>query len=143
MITKLNEYLSKSEKETEQIAIDFSDRLQNGDIVVLSGPLGSGKTFFVKKIAEHFKIQNTTSPTFAIVNEYLDEKRIYHFDFYRINSINELHDIGVEDYLSDSEAISFIEWGELFKEILPHSRYEVQFILNEDDSRRIIIKKYE
>ncbi len=143
MIVKQNEFISKSEKETEQIALNFISEIKSGDIVVLNGPLGSGKTFFVKKIAEHFKISNTSSPTFAIVNEYLGNRKLYHFDFYRINSINELHDIGFEDYLSDSDAIIFIEWGELFPEILPQSRYEIQIDLNDDDSRKIIIKKYE
>ncbi len=143
MIIKQKEYISKSEKDTEQIALSFIIEINPGDIIVLNGPLGSGKTFFVKKIAEYFKISNTSSPTFAIVNEYLGDKKLFHFDFYRINSINELHDIGFEDYLSDSEAITFIEWGELFPEILPQSRYEIQIDLNEDDSRKIVITKYE
>lgn len=143
MIIKQKEYISKSEKDTEQIALSFITEINQGDVVILNGPLGSGKTFFVKKIAEYFKISNTSSPTFAIVNEYLGDKKLFHFDFYRINSINELHDIGFEDYLSDSEAITFIEWGELFPEILPQSRYEIQIDLNEDDSRKIVITKYE
>lgn len=143
MIVKQNEFISNSEKETEQIALNFISEIKSGDIVVLNGPLGSGKTFFVKKIADHFKISNTSSPTFAIVNEYLGNRKLYHFDFYRINSINELHDIGFEDYLSDSDAIIFIEWGELFPEILPQSRYEIQIDLNDDDSRKIVVKKYE
>jgi tRNA threonylcarbamoyladenosine biosynthesis protein TsaE len=143
MIIKQKEYISKSEKDTEQIALNFISEINPGAVIVLNGPLGSGKTFFVKKIADYFKISNTSSPTFAIVNEYLGDKKLYHFDFYRINSINELHDIGFEDYLSDSDAITFIEWGELFPEILPQSRYEIQIDLNEDDSRKIVIRKYE
>lgn len=143
MIIKQKEYISKSEKDTEQIAIKFTSEINQGDVIVLNGPLGSGKTFFVKKIADYFKISNTSSPTFAIVNEYSGDRKLYHFDFYRINSINELHDIGFEDYLSDSDAITFIEWGELFPEILPQSRYEIQIYLNEDDSRKIVIRKYE
>lgn len=143
MIIKQKEYISKSEKDTELIALNFANEINAGDIIVLNGPLGSGKTFFVKKIADYFKISNTSSPTFAIVNEYLGNRKLYHFDFYRINSINELHDIGFEDYLSDLEAITFVEWGELFPEILPQSRYEIQINLNEDDSRKIVIRKYE
>jgi len=141
--SEIREFLSKSELETENIALTFLNEIKSGDVVVLNGPLGSGKTFFVRKIAEHYKIYNTSSPTFAIVNEYIGDKKIYHFDFYRINSINELHDIGFEDYIADSESITFIEWGELFPDILPNSRYEIQFYLNDDDSRKIAITKYE
>jgi tRNA threonylcarbamoyladenosine biosynthesis protein TsaE len=78
-----------------------------------------------------------------LVNEYIGERKIYHFDFYRINSINELYDIGFVDYLSDKEAISFIEWGELFPEILPKEKYEVSFEFNNDDTRKITIIRYE
>ncbi len=143
MTNKIKEYQSKSEKETEDIALNFIREIKSGDVIVLNGPLGSGKTFFVKKIAEHYKISSTTSPTFAIVNEYIGETKIYHFDFFRIDSIKELHDIGFEDYLADNDAITFIEWGKLFPEILPRSRYEIQITLNEDDSRKILIIKYE
>lgn len=141
MIIKEKEFISISEKDTENISIDFINQIKDGSVVILNGPLGSGKTFFVKKIAEYLNIKNSSSPTFSIVNEYFGKRKIYHFDFYRINSVNELHDIGFEDYLSDNNAIIFIEWGELFPEILPHSRYEIQIILNQDDTRKITIRK--
>lgn len=143
MIIKEKEFISISEKDTENISIDFINQIKDGSVVILNGPLGSGKTFFVKKIAEYLNIKNSSSPTFSIVNEYFGKRKIYHFDFYRINSVNELHDIGFEDYLSDNNAIIFIEWGELFPEILPHSRYEIQIILNQDDTRKITIRKIE
>jgi len=143
MIIKESEHISKSEEETKRIALDFIKEIEPGSVIVLNGQLGTGKTFIVKKIAEYFNISNTSSPTFAIVNEYLGDRKIYHFDFYRINSINELHDIGFEDYISDSEAITFIEWGELFPEILPHSRYEISIDFLEEDTRKIVIRKYE
>ena len=143
MKSEIREFLSKSELETENIALTFLNEIKSGDVVVLNGPLGSGKTFFVKSVANYYNISNTSSPTFAIVNEYFGDKKIYHFDFYRINSINELHDIGFEDYIADSESITFIEWGELFPDILPNSRYEIQFYLNDDDSRKIVITKYD
>jgi tRNA threonylcarbamoyladenosine biosynthesis protein TsaE len=143
MNIELKIFNSNSEEDTENIALDFLSRLNLGDTVVLNGPLGSGKTFFVKKITDHFKIKNSSSPTFAIVNEYIGERKIYHFDFFRINSINELHDIGFGDYLSDTEAIVFIEWGELFPDILPRVRYEIQINFNENNTRKFVIKKYE
>jgi tRNA threonylcarbamoyladenosine biosynthesis protein TsaE len=67
--------------------------------------------------------------------------KIYHFDFYRIKNSAELFDIGFNDYLNDSEAVSFIEWGEMFPEMLPVTRYEVDIILYENLSRAIAIKK--
>ena len=132
-----------SEEETKNIALDFSKDLRNGDVVILNGDLGSGKTFFVKEIGKFFGINNVSSPTFAIVNEYSGKTKIYHFDFYRIQKSEELFNIGFNDYLNDSEAVMFIEWGELFPEILPGKRYEIKITLNEDFSRTFKIEKYD
>ena len=132
-----------SEEETRNIALSFSRDLKNGDVVILSGDLGSGKTFFVKEIGKLFGIRNVSSPTFAIVNEYSGKTRIYHFDFYRIQKSEELFSIGFNDYLNNNEAIMFIEWGELFSEIIPEKRYEIKISLNEDFSRTFRIEKYD
>ncbi|MGQ9642493.1 MAG: tRNA (adenosine(37)-N6)-threonylcarbamoyltransferase complex ATPase subunit type 1 TsaE, partial [Ignavibacterium sp.] len=83
------ERISNSEEDTKQIALEFFSELKAGDVVVLNGELGTGKTFFIKKIAESLGVQNANSPTFAIVNEYDSQPKIYHFDFYRINKVNE------------------------------------------------------
>ena len=131
-----------SEVETKNIAVDFAKDLTNGDVVILNGDLGSGKTFFVKEIGKLFGINNVSSPTFAIVNEYNGRLKIYHFDFYRIEKAEEIFDIGFNDYLNDNEAVIFIEWGELFPEILPGKRYEIKIILNKDFSRTFKINKY-
>ncbi|MGA8262938.1 MAG: tRNA (adenosine(37)-N6)-threonylcarbamoyltransferase complex ATPase subunit type 1 TsaE, partial [Ignavibacteriaceae bacterium] len=88
-------------------------------------------------------INNVSSPTFAIVNEYLNRIKIYHFDFYRIEKSEEIINIGFNDYLNDNEAVIFIEWGELFSKILPRKRYEIKIMLNEDFSRTFKIDKYD
>ena len=132
-----------SEEETKNIVVDFAKELKLSDIVILKGELGSGKTFFVKEAGKFFGINNVSSPTFAIVNEYSGRIKIYHFDFYRIEKSEELFDIGFNDYLKDDKAVIFIEWGELFPEILPRKRYEIKFTLNEDFSRVIRIDKYD
>lgn len=132
-----------SEAETKNIALEFSKDLKKGDLVVLNGDLGTGKTFFVKAIGKIFGINNVSSPTFALVNEYSGKIRIYHLDFYRIEKSEEIYDIGFNDYINDNESIMFIEWGELFPEILPHKRFEIKIILNEDFSRSFIIKRYD
>lgn len=137
-----SERISNSEEDTKQIALEFFSELKSGDVVVLNGALGTGKTFFIKKIAESLGVQNANSPTFAIVNEYDSQPKIYHFDFYRINKVNELHEIGLEDYLTDSEAITFIEWGELFPEVLPLKLYEIKIEEIENEKRKFRFFKY-
>ena len=132
-----------SEAETKNIALEFSKDLKNGDVVILNGNLGTGKTFFVKEVGKLFGTNNVSSPTFALVNEYSGRIKIYHFDFYRIEKSDELFDIGFNDYLNDNESVIFIEWGELFSEILPKKRYEIKITLNEDFSRTFKIDKYE
>lgn len=132
-----------SEDGTKKIADDFSKTIGNGDVIILNGELGSGKTFFVKQAAKNFGIHNVSSPTFAIVNEYNGDRKIYHFDFYRIEKSEELFDIGFNDYINDKESIIFIEWGNLFPEILPEARIEIKIIVNEDFSREFKFEKYE
>ena len=135
--------LLKSEAETKELAKDLSNVLNAGDIIALNGELGAGKTFLVKSICENYSIRNSSSPSFAIVNVYEGDKKINHFDFYRIKKIEELYDIGIEDYFSDENAIMFIEWGELFPEILPTHRFEINIKSLDSNSREIKIEKYE
>lgn len=131
------------EKETKKFAKEFSKILRDGDIVALNGDLGCGKTFFVINVCKAFGIENVTSPTFAIVYEYSGKKKIYHFDFFRIKKIEELYDIGFEEYLSDNEAVTFIEWAELIPEIIPGRRYQITFKYIDESKREITVEKYE
>ncbi len=130
-----------NEEETTELANEFSKEIKPGDVVVLNGDLGTGKTFFIKKVLSNFKISEVNSPTFAIVNEYEENNKFYHIDFYRVGNIKELYDIGIEDYLNDAEAISFIEWGNLFIDVLPKKRIEINFNINSDFTREIEFKK--
>ncbi len=130
-----------SEDDTCKAAQFLAKNLKPGDIVLLNGNLGSGKTFFVKEVLKYLNYNDVTSPTFSIVNEYDADIKCYHFDFYRIKNEMELHDIGISDYLADSEAISFIEWAEMFPSIVNNYNYLVQIQLN-NEQRMIIIRKY-
>jgi tRNA threonylcarbamoyladenosine biosynthesis protein TsaE len=130
-----------SEEETIDLADEFSSVLKPGDIVTLYGQLGAGKTFFVKHILKNYGISNVSSPTFAIVNQYSGKYNINHFDFYRINKINELYDIGFEDYINAQDAITFIEWADLIPEIIPDDNIEINIGVNDDFSREITIKR--
>lgn len=130
-----------NENETSEIAYDFASDLTNGDIVALTGNLGSGKTFFVKSVCNKFGITNVSSPSFAIVNIYQGDKQVNHFDFYRIKKIEELYDIGFEEYLNDDNAITFIEWAEMFPGLMPKRYYHVKIEFVNDSERIISINK--
>ena len=131
------------EKGTEDLAIKFAKEIQNGQVIVLNGNLGSGKTFFIKKVMQQFGINYVNSPSFAIVNEYQGKIKAYHFDFYRLKNINELFDIGWQDYLNDDEAVIFVEWGELINEALPKERWEIFITILEGTMRKFECMSYE
>ena len=132
-----------SEDETTVLASDFAALIKPGDKIVLNGQLGSGKTFFIKKVLLTLGIINVNSPTFAIVNEYTGKNKIYHFDFFRLQNIKELMDIGWQDYMNDDSAISFIEWGSILPAALPKVRFEISIDVNENLKREFKIQKYE
>jgi tRNA threonylcarbamoyladenosine biosynthesis protein TsaE len=134
--------LIETESKTVAIAEKFSKVLVPGDIVLLNGDLGSGKTFFVKSVCRQYGIESVSSPSFSIVNEYHNGKKIIHFDFYRVKKIEELYDIGFEDYIMNRETIRFIEWSNLFAEILPKKNYEIEIKFNENSKREISIIKH-
>ena len=131
-----------SEEETVELAGRFSEKLFPGKVIILNGNLGAGKTFFIKSLLKNFGIENVSSPTFAIVNEYNGKFKFYHFDFYRIKNSAELFDIGFNDYLNDSDSIMLIEWGELFPQVLPNKRLEIRINILDDNSREFIFNEY-
>lgn len=130
-----------TEEETSNLAKEFSSLLQKGDCVSLAGNLGSGKTFFTKALCKEFMIDDANSPTFALLNVYVGKVKFFHFDFYRVRSEQELLDIGLYDYLNDEEAISIIEWADLYAAVLPKNRYEIIILVNDDFSRTFRIEK--
>ncbi|MEJ2494925.1 MAG: tRNA (adenosine(37)-N6)-threonylcarbamoyltransferase complex ATPase subunit type 1 TsaE [Ignavibacteriaceae bacterium] len=132
-----------NEDETAQLAVDFAKLVNNGQVIILIGNLGAGKTFFIKKLLASFGIRNVNSPSFAIVNEYEGKIKAYHFDFYRLNKIEELYDIGWEDYLNDTEAVLLVEWGDLLREALPVKKIEISISFMDETKRRFDFKEYE
>ena len=101
------------------------------------GKMGAGKTTFVKAVCEELGVEDViTSPTFAIINEYEGDETIYHFDFYRIKKLEEVYDMGYEDYFY-SGALCFIEWPELIEEILPDDAVRVSITEQADGSRLV------
>lgn len=129
----MNKFLSKSENDTIKFANTLASLLKNGDIIVLSGDLGSGKTKFTQGILKHFGLENEiSSPTFTIVNEYhKDETNIYHFDVYRLTDSDEFYAIGGDEYLTNG--ICIIEWGEIIEDILPNDYIKINFTKDEEN----------
>lgn len=133
-------YISKNEQETINIAKKIASKLKKGDIIVLSGELGSGKTKFTQGILTYFGLENEiSSPTFTIVNEYTSKKiNIYHFDVYRITDIDEFYAIGGEEYFN--KGICIIEWGEIIKDALPKEYIKIDFEKDENNENTRILK---
>lgn len=139
----LIEMYSFSELDTISFAEKCNELLKPGCVVELIGTLGAGKTFFVKEFCKLIGIDESSSPSFAIVNEYNGSTKVYHFDFYRLKRAEELLDIGFYDYLNDNEAITFIEWGDMYEEVLPEKRFVIRFELLDTDKRRISLYEYD
>ena len=105
-------YISRSEAETEAIGEKFAEDLASGTVVAMYGDLGAGKTAFVRGMARGMGLTcRVSSPTFTIVNEYEGERELIHFDMYRLESSDELFEIGWEDYLARG-AVCAVEWSE-------------------------------
>ena len=122
-----------------EAAREFIQHIGEHRVFAFYGEMGSGKTTFIKAICEELGVEDViTSPTFSIVNEYslADGDCIYHFDFYRIKKLEEVYDMGFEDYFY-SGALCFIEWPELIEEVLPEDAVKVNITENADGSRKI------
>ena len=135
----MQEMILNSEKETIELGKKIAKNLKMGDIIVLTGDLGSGKTKLTEGILTYFGLENEiSSPTFTIVNEYETEKfPIYHFDVYRLNDCDEFLAIGGDEYFE--KGVCIIEWGEMIKDVLPNKYTSITFSRDlENENRRII-----
>jgi tRNA threonylcarbamoyladenosine biosynthesis protein TsaE len=135
------EFILKSTEETVRFGALLGKYLFPGSLVLLYGDLGTGKTTLTKGIAEVLQISEPiTSPTFTIIQEYTGIIPLYHIDTYRIEEIDELLEIGIEEYF-DSSGITVIEWPEILMEILP-SEYLCIYIKKDSSyqERKIILK---
>ena len=124
-----------------EAAREFIEHIGDRRVFAFYGKMGAGKTTFVKAICEELGVDDViTSPTFAIINEYSIDKvqSIYHFDFYRIKKLEEVYDMGYEDYFY-SGALCFIEWPELIEDILPDDAVRVSISEQDDGSRMITL----
>ena len=130
----MQEIVCKNEEQTMEIASKLASQLKKGDVIILTGELGAGKTKFVEGVLSYFNIQDEiSSPTFTIVNEYYaNDVNIYHFDLYRLSEPEEFEAIGGFEYFE--KGISILEWGELIEEILPDEFMKITFEKDDQDT---------
>ena len=130
---------------TKQFAKDSIGFFKNGDTILLYGELGSGKTFLTKLFGKILGVSNeVTSPSFSIVNQYSGDRCINHLDFYRVESVNELFNLGLDD-IFNSDCINFIEWPQVCEKQInwDHYRIFIDFVDNNPNSRRLQLIRME
>ena len=140
---KIMEIKIQSLDQIHEAARQFIEAMGDNTVFALYGKMGAGKTTFIKAVCEELGVSDViTSPTFAIVNEYRSDiagELIYHFDFYRIKKLEEVYDMGYEDYLY-SGALCFIEWPELIEELLPGNTVKVTIEEVESGERKVTLE---
>ena len=129
-------------KDIKKVAKEVIEHLDSCNIVTFAGPLGAGKTTLIREIFKQLGVSGPiTSPTFTYMNVYMDEKGrdLYHFDLYRINSLDEFYLSGFDEYLFSDKGISFVEWPELLMPILKNRVCYIQIDYLENDKRKLKI----
>ena len=125
--------------DINEVARQFVDQMGDHKIFAFYGKMGAGETTFIKAMCEELGVTDViNSPTFAIVNEYMDGKgeSIYHFDFYRIKRVEEVYDIGFDEYIYSGN-LCLMEWPELIEQLLPEETVRVDIMENPDGTRVI------
>jgi tRNA threonylcarbamoyladenosine biosynthesis protein TsaE len=139
------EIVSCNPSSTSRIGSIFSRILRFGDTVLLTGELGAGKTTFIAGCAQRFKIgSQISSPSFTILNVYSikGRRKFVHADLYRLDSIDEVLNIGLQDYIYDKNAIVFIEWGDRILDYFktPYIEIGFEYLLSDEQARKIVFK---
>ena len=141
------EILIKTPENLPDAAREFASLMGDETVYAFRGEMGTGKTTFINALCRALGVEEdpTGSPSFAIINEYRSDttaELIYHFDLYRVESVEEALEIGIEDYF-DSGALCLIEWPERIEPLLPDDTVEVEVRVNPDESRTLIVRKPE
>ena len=132
-------FITESTEETSKIGEQLGKLLNKGNIVCLSGDLGAGKTSFTKGIAKGLEVKDyVTSPTYTIINEYEVRLPLYHFDVYRLNDAEEMHELGYEEYFF-GDGVVVLEWADIVREIIPGERLWITILNTKGDNSREII----
>jgi tRNA threonylcarbamoyladenosine biosynthesis protein TsaE len=136
----LQEYILKSEEETSELAKNISSKIKKGDIITFTGDLGSGKSFLCRHIIKSLCGRDTKviSPTFNLLQIYqAKEFEIYHFDLYRLNQLDEIYELGIEEAFSGH--VCLIEWPAIISSILPKEAISIEVEIIDETMRRVRI----
>ena len=146
MFEKRETFFVKNEAETIALAEKLAANLRGGELIVFDGDLGAGKTFFTGALCEALGVdrKKVSSPTFVIMKKYSGKFDIYHWDFYRISSVDELYIADFPEYLKAENSVTIVEWADMFKECWeahrPMIRIEIKFGIGENE-REISIRR--
>lgn len=133
------ERITKNVQETYEVAKLVASKLSGGEILLLNGDLGAGKTTFTKGLAMALDVDDViTSPTFTIMKEYYGKLKLYHFDMYRLSCEDEVYELGFEEYLNDENGVAVIEWNK-FSSFETSDVFTLNFSRIDDTTRRIEI----
>ncbi len=138
----MNEITINGTGDLQRAAAEFLEKKGSGTVVALYGSMGAGKTTFITALCSVLGVDDVvTSPTFTIVNEYRDRggKPVYHFDFYRINRIEEALDIGIFEYF-DSGNLCLVEWPEMIEDLLPEDTLKVNIEILDENTRKLLFQ---
>ena len=131
--------ISKSFLETESLGRDFAEHIESGDVILLYGDLGSGKTTIVKGFLKGLEFSGgVTSPTFSLINEYEARKRVIHIDCYREENLQRWINLGIEDYFNGSNVV-IVEWPEILSDIIPSDAIKIKIRHIQEDIREFIL----
>lgn len=131
------EYITNNEQETFKVAYDLATSIGENKVICLNGELGAGKTVFVRGFCSYFGIDEISSPTFTLVNEYEGKRNVFHFDVYRLADEDEFYAIGGEEYFENG--ICIIEWSDIIKDVIPKDAIDVRIEKIDDNTRKIVI----
>lgn len=138
----MSAYIIQNEKHLAKLGAVIAKTIQSGDVILLSGEIGTGKTTLVRKICTALKCaQHVHSPSFTLVNQYeSDQKTIYHIDLYRTNSERELDLLDLDHYYENPKAIIFIEWAEKLGALTPKEYFQIHLEYLEKNKRKLTLK---
>ncbi len=136
--------ISNSAEETEDLGAKLAKLLKPGDNIALTGNLGSGKTTFTKGLARGLKIERpeyVNSPSFVLMKEYEGRVKLYHFDLYRLDNLEDIEYISMQEYL-DGDGVVAIEWADKMKMLLPAQYLEISIDIRAEKKRKFTFKPY-
>ena len=136
------QFVASNLNELDAVAKEILEFIKEQNIVAIEGKMGAGKTTLIKSICKELGVHETvSSPTFSLVNEYTDAEgeSVFHFDFYRIKKLEEVYDIGYEEYFYSGH-FCFIEWPEMITELLPENHTRIKIEVDENEERILICK---